>query len=112
MITTLSNTRRRRRKRKITQAPAKPILITLAERAGVALTLVFDQPVTLVGTPAYTCGAATVVSAEMDGDSAVMFTFSGALAAGTPVVIPFQDPAIRNASGGFVTPNQILPVAG
>lgn len=109
---TARRTRPARRRKLNPPQSGTPILITLAERAGITLALVFDQPVILSGTPAYTCGAVTAVSAVMDGDNAVTITFSGALTAGTPVVIPFQDPAIRNSSGGYVTPNTITPTAG
>lgn len=105
---------RNRRENFLRNQPEKaaPILITLAERVGVVLGLTFDQPVALSGTPAYTCGAVSAVSAVQSAPNAVEITFSGVLVAATPVVIPYQDPAIRNASGGFVTPNTVTPTAG
>ena len=75
---------------------------------GSVLTLGFDGPVSLNGLPAFTTDVAgrTAVSAAQTAANTVAITFSGAIAAATLVNIGYRDPAIRNASGGFVTSTQ------
>ena len=45
------------------------------------------------------------VSAEQTTPTQVQVTFSAAIAAANAINVPFRDPAIRNASGGFVVSN-------
>ena len=68
------------------------------------LTLVFDAPIVLRGTPDYTTDVpgATAVSAVSPSMNTVEITFSATIAAATEVNIPVADPAIRNKVGGFV----------
>ena len=86
---------------------ATPIYIASANPVGSVLTLTFDQPVSLNGTPGFTTDVSgpTALSAVQQSPTVVAITFSAAIAAATQVVIPFRDPAIRNSSGGFVTSN-------
>ena len=79
--------------------------IASATAVGSVLTLVFNQPIALNGTPEYTTDivGATAVSAVMTNATTVAITFSAAIAAATEVVIPYEEPAVRNASGGFVS---------
>ena len=71
------------------------------------LTLTFDQPVSLDGTPQFTTdvAGATPVSAAKTAPNVVEITYSAAIAAATSINLSFRDPAIRNSSGGFVTSN-------
>lgn len=72
---------------------------------GNTVTVTFDQPVNLMGTPAYRRNTATGALPE-----SVMQTSPTTLALGyvngpipiTNVVVPFEDGAVRNTSGGFV----------
>lgn len=87
--------------------PAAPINITAAAAAGSVLTLTFDQPVSLNGTPGFTTDVAGAdpISAAQTAPNVVEITFDAAIAAATAINIPFRDPAIRNSSGGFVVSN-------
>jgi len=85
--------------------PTAPIGIASATAVGSVLTMVFDQPVSLNGVPAYTTDVvgATALSAVMTNATTVAVTFSAAVAAATEVRIPYEEPAVRNGSGGFVS---------
>jgi hypothetical protein len=81
-----------------------PIRIESASAALSLLTVVFDQPVVLKGTPAYTTdvAGAAPLSATLSNPSTVVITFDNDLTTATSMTVPFEDPAIRNAVGGFV----------
>src|SRR5688500_18260992 len=85
--------------------PTTPIGIASATAAGSVLTIGFDQPVALNGVPAYTTDVvgATATSAALTSPTTVAVTFSAAVAAATEVRIPYEEPAVRNGSGGFVS---------
>lgn len=113
MLTTLPTNSRRRKRRKITPPPTgAPIYIIDAAPALNTLALAFDQPVTLNGLPGITTSVAGAVpvSAEQTEPQTIEITFSASVAAATGVSIPFQDPAIRNGSGGYVT-GRVFPIA-
>ena len=80
------------------------IRVSSASVAATVLTLTFDQPVVLRGTPPYTTdvAGATAVSAESPSPNVVEITFSATIAAATEVNIPVLNTAIRNKVGGFV----------
>ena len=82
-----------------------PIAVTGATALGTVLTITFDQPVSLNGVPAYTTDVvgATALSAAMTGMNTIAVTFSATVAAATEVRIPYEEPAVRNGSGGFVS---------
>jgi hypothetical protein len=85
---------------------ATPIGIVSANSAGSVITLVLDQPVTLSGVPGYTTdlSGVTAVSAGLTSPAQLAVTFSGAITTATALNIPFNEPAVRNAAGGFVVP--------
>ena len=85
--------------------PTTPIKVTSASAALAVLTVEFDQPVSLNGVPAYTTdvAGATAQSAVMVDAMTVEITFSASVAAATEVRIPYEEQAIRNSSGGFVS---------
>jgi hypothetical protein len=87
------------------QRRSTPIAVTGASAAAAVLTVTYDQPIALSGTPAYTTdvAGATALSAVMSGPTTVAITFSAAIAAATEVRIPYEEPAVRNGSGGFVS---------
>jgi hypothetical protein len=85
--------------------PTAAIQVTDVAVAGSVATITYDQPVSLSGTPAYTTdiAGATAQSAVMTSATTVAITFSAAVATATEVRIPYEEPAVRNASGGFVS---------
>jgi len=99
----ITKTQTRSRER-IQTKTTTPVRIVSATKATTVLTIVFDQPVILKGVPEYTTtvAGATVVSAELTSATTLAVTFSATIAAATKVTIPFEDPAIRSAVGGFV----------
>ena len=90
--------------------PETPIYITGAVAVGNVLTLTFDQPVILSGTPGFTTDmvGATPVSATRPAINQVAITYSAGVAGLNVVNLTFRDPAIRNASGGYVTCNTYI----
>jgi len=85
--------------------PVCPISIVTATKGTTAITLVLSAPVTLKGTPAYTTSVAgvTAISATLTNPTTLVVTFSASIAAATTITIPFEEPAMRSASGGYLT---------
>jgi hypothetical protein len=85
-----------------------PVLITGVAKATNVMTLTFNVPVRLDGTPAFTTNLAgvTAVSAVLTAPNAVAITFSAAITTATALFIGYRDPAIRGASGGYVSSTQ------
>ncbi len=88
--------------------PTTPISVTAAVAAGSVLTITFNQPIALRGVPAYTTDVAgppapEPVSAVLTDPMTLALTFDASVAAATEVHIPYEEPAVRNASGGFVS---------
>jgi hypothetical protein len=85
--------------------PTSPISIISANAAGSTLTITFNGPVMLKGVPNYTTdvAGATPVTANLTGGNTLNILFSASIAAATTMTIPYEEPAIRNASGGFVS---------
>jgi len=81
-----------------------PVRIVSATAATTVLTIVFDQPVILKGIPAYGVDVVgpTRVSAALTSPTTLAITFSATIATANLVTIPFEDPGIRSAVGGFV----------
>jgi hypothetical protein len=104
-LTKRSKTTRRRSLGATRPQPTTAITVTSAGAVGAVLTIGFDQPVTLNGVPTYTTDVvgATGSSAVMTGMNTVAITFSSTIAAATEVRIPYEEPAVRNSSGGFVS---------
>lgn len=80
-----------------------PIQFTLGKFSTNDVTVTFDQPVVINGIPAWfdTSSPTIVVEGveQLDASSANL-TFN-APATGA-LTVPFEDPAIRNANGGYV----------
>jgi hypothetical protein len=91
--------------------PTCPIGIVSATKATTTITIVYNQPISLKGTPAYTTNlaGATALSAVASNPTTVVVTFSASVATATTLNIPYEEPAIRNTSGGFVS-NSTFPV--
>ena len=100
---TLGRVEKRNRGRVEPKLPTA-IRVVSAVAATTTLTLTFDQPVVLKGTPAYTTDVvgAEALSATSPSINTVVITFSASIAAASAVNIPGGDPAIRNKVGGFV----------
>lgn len=86
--------------------PTVPIGIVSVTKNLAVMTIVFNQPISLKGIPAYTTNlpAVTPISASLASPTTLTLTFSATVATATTLNIPAEDPAIRNSSGGFVTP--------
>jgi hypothetical protein len=84
--------------------PSTPITIVSASAGDTALVLALDQPVSLSGTPAITVNVAGAVplSAIQQDETHIMIVFDRDIGLATTMSIPWQDPAIRNATGGFI----------
>jgi hypothetical protein len=69
------------------------------------VTVGLDQVVILNGTPAYTTdvAGADAISAVQTSPTTIAVTFDAAVAAATELRIPYEEPSVRNASGGFVS---------
>jgi hypothetical protein len=112
-ISKTSRSNSRRRTIGVTKPqPTAAIKVTGVAKSGTLLTITFDQPVSLNGVPQYTTSVvgATAVSAIMTGMNTVAITFSATIATATSVTIPYEEPAVRNSSGGFVS-TSTFPVA-
>ncbi len=88
--------------------PTTPISMTAASAVGSVLNVTFDQSVILRGVPQYATDVAgppapTPVSAVLSSPTTLALTFSGAVASATTITIPYEEPGIRNSSGGFVS---------
>jgi len=81
-----------------------PVRIASVAKAAAVMTIVFNQPVVLKGIPQYTTNLAgvTPIAASMTNPTTLSLTFSATVATATTLNIPFEDPGIRNAVGGFV----------
>ena len=110
-ISRVNKHRRSRRTNLVANAPqpANPIQITSSTNVGTTLTLIFDQPVSLHGTPAFTVNVAgaSAIGATQPAPNQVIIQFSAAIDAATTLNVGFRDPAIRSASGGYVVANEM-----
>jgi len=88
-----------------TPQPVAPVLIVSTSAMGVTLTVTFDQPIAVNGTPGYTLNGVAAVSAVQTAPNIVAIAFASAINNTGYLNVGFRDSAIRNASGGFVTSN-------
>lgn len=90
--------------------PTAPIGITNATKAANVATVSFNQPVALSGIPNYTTDLAgpKVAAAEMTDPMTLQLTFDAAIGTATQLRVPYEEPSIRNASGGFVANSAVL----
>ncbi|MCH7604323.1 MAG: hypothetical protein IIB54_16335 [Planctomycetes bacterium] len=86
--------------------PTSPINIISASKAASQLTIVFDQPVSVRGVPQYAVNAvgATPQTVGVVGPTTITIIYSADISLADEVTIPYEEPAVRNASGGFVNP--------
>lgn len=85
--------------------PTTPISMTNAVAAASVITITFDQPVIMRGVPQYTTDVAGAdpLSAVLSSPNVLVLTFDASVAAATVINIPYEEPGIRNSSGGFVS---------
>jgi hypothetical protein len=111
MPLSVRNTKHRASRRKNSAVnkpqPTTPIEVTSVTAVGNTLTVAFNQMVSLKGVPQYAVDVAnaTPVSASMTMMNTVAIVYNVAIAAANEVTVPYEEPAIRNASGGFVCTN-------
>src|SRR5262245_23842232 len=102
-----SRSKARWRAKSTANSPQKtnPIKVSAVSAATTVLTVTFDQPIALTGVPAYTTDivGAEPVSATMTGPTTIAITYDSSVAAATELNIPYEEPAVRNSSGGFVS---------
>ena len=81
-----------------------PVRITGVVVAGSNATITFDQPVRLHGLPGWSVDilGADPVDAQLTSPTVLVLTFSNAITGAAQLSIPYQDPAVRSTSGGFV----------
>lgn len=108
--------RYKKNRRQISKSqPARPsyTVPTLTTLTSPALTVSFDQPITVsTGSGAVLPGwldttttpHRTVISVSVIDSTTITLTFSGTVTAADAIVVPQNDPAIRTAQGGFVQP--------
>lgn len=99
----LSRVDKRTRERVELKRPTSVRVVSAAVN-GTVVTMTYDQPIVLKGTPDYTTdvAGATAVSATSPTLNAVEITFDADVSAATEVNIPVADPSVRNKVGGFV----------
>ena len=103
--------RTRRRTNSVFNNPPKTVAIKITNVAfsAAVATVTFDQPVSLNGVPAYTTDlvGVTAQSAAMTSPTTIAVTFSGPVAAAIELRVPYEEPTVRNGSGGFVSTSAI-----
>jgi len=68
----------------------------------------FSKPVVYTGIlPDWTFGADTVNAVAQNTATTFTVTFTAPIAAADVIVIPFEDPAFRDNSGGYLSPASI-----
>jgi hypothetical protein len=85
--------------------PTTPIRVTGASKNGNVLAVTYDQPIALTtDVPKYTTDVIGVaaVSAVRTGVTSIAVTFASSIAEAIELRIPYEDPAVRSTSGGFV----------
>jgi hypothetical protein len=104
-ITKRSATSRKRSSSVTNPQATTPISVIDADKSASTITVTFDQPIALNGVPQYTTTVAgvTAISAVATSPTTIEITFSASIAAATALNIPYEDEAVRNTSGGFVS---------
>jgi len=107
---TIKHSRNRRTNSPVNQPQTvNPVYIINSVKFGSVLTLTFDQTVSLNGTPKFqpilppNIASVSPIRAEQLAPNVVAITFSGDIMIATNLDLAFRDPAIRSASGGYVT---------
>jgi hypothetical protein len=82
--------------------PTTPIRVTGASKNGNVLAVTYDQPIALTtDVPKYTTDVIGV-GAVRTGVTSIAVTFASSIAEAIELRIPYEDPAVRSTSGGFV----------
>ena len=106
-LTKRNRTTRRRSLGVTTPQPTARIGVASVTVNAAVVTVEFDQVVAVNGVPNYTTdvAGATAESVTQTSPTTIEITFSATVAAATELNIPYEEPAVRNSSGGFVTPS-------
>jgi len=85
-----------------------PITILSIVRAASNLTVTFDQPIILSGIPDYDADTANPpLSASQTTPVIIVIEYDNPTT-GVTVIVPFEDPAVRNRAAGYVSPGTFL----
>ena len=109
MPSAITRSRKNRRSRRLsgqTRPMQREIAVEIenATAAANVVTIIFDQPVSLKGIPQYpNNNGALPTSASLSNPTTLVLTYPIGPEA-TGITVPSEDPAIRNSSGGYVTP--------
>lgn len=113
-ITKSQPNRRSRRRNNEVNRPQPTVAITIGSvispiMGSPILNIAFSQPVTLKGIPQYTTdiAGAVPIAASMTNPTTLQLTFDQDVSAATVLNVPYEEPAVRNSSGGFVTPASV-----
>ena len=109
MPSAITRAKKNRRSRRLSgqQRPMQREIAVEIESATAAtnvVTIIFDQPVSLNGIPQYpNNNGALPTAATLTNPLTLELTYPAGPEA-TGITVPSEDPAIRNSSGGYVTP--------
>ncbi|MGH7178723.1 MAG: hypothetical protein ACREJC_15200, partial [Tepidisphaeraceae bacterium] len=102
--------RRNRRMSGQNNRPQRPTpigIVSAAYTGATQLDIVFNQPVSLNGIPQFPrTGGTLPTAAQLTSPTSVRLTYPAGGPAPSGLSVPADDPAIRNTSGGFVTPSE------
>lgn len=92
--------------------PTAPINIVSVTKNNLTMAITFDQPIAIKGVPQYGTDLVGPVpqTAGLSAPNVLQLTFTSSVAAALQLVVPYEEPAIRNLSGGFVY-GQIVALA-
>lgn len=87
--------------------PTIPITIESIEADGAVLMIEFNKSVALDGVPQYTTDVegAVPIDAVLVTPTKLALTYSESVAAATELNVPYEEPGIRDSSGGYVFPS-------
>ena len=88
-----------------------PVSIVSVTAAGDDVTIVFNQIVNLNGIPQYLKnGSIAPIAAELTAPNTLVLTYPtpvGPPVPATSIAVPGEEPGIRSATGGYVTPTTV-----
>src|SRR5690349_4024354 len=96
-------TNRRPARGRVKPREATPVMITTITPGSSTLSVTVDQPVIIKGTPQWTLNiAGNVINVAVISPTEFQVNFDASVMSAAVVNIPFQDPSIRNAVGGYI----------
>lgn len=70
--------------------------------SGASVTFNFPMPIVVKGVPLISNGSITVNSARALSPTSALVVFNSAVVESIGLTVPFEDPAIRNNTGGYM----------